>query len=80
MIEAAAQLTAYFTKAIVTDDRFFGFVGVDDVKFRETVVPPARLILIGRAVSIKPRRTIFRMQGLLEGKLVFEAKITGMPV
>jgi len=80
MIEAAAQLASYFTHTVLGIDRFIGFGGVDDVKFRGTVVPPCRFVLAGKALEVKRRRSICYVQGFVENKMVFEAKITGMPV
>ena len=82
MIEAAAQLCTYYYKASAADqrDRFVGFGGVDDVKFRGTVSPGDRLILIAKNIEMRRRRAVFDAQGVVDGKLVFEARITGMPV
>ena len=80
MIEAAAQLASYYTRKVLASDRFIGFGGVDDVKFRGTVVPPCRLILAGKALEVKPRRSVCYVQGFVDETMVFEAKITGMPV
>ena len=48
--------------------------------FRGAVSPPARFIVVGRAKSIKPRRTKCDVQGFVGGVMVFEAEITGMPL
>lgn len=80
MIEAAAQLASFCTLKVVGLDKFIGFGGVDQVKFRGTVVPPCRLILIAKALQIKLRRSIFYIQEFVDGKMVFEGKVTGMPV
>jgi len=81
MIEAAAQLSSFFYKvALVDDDRFLGFGGVDAVKFRRTITPPATLYILARSIEIKRRRAIFDTQGVVDGNMVFEARITGMAV
>jgi len=81
MIEAAAQLASFYTKTVWKGaGGFFGFGGVDEVKFRGTVVPPSRLILAGTALDMRPKRTILYVQGFVDMKMVFEAKVTGMPV
>ena len=36
--------------------------------------------LAGKAIEVKPRRSICYIQGFVADKMVFEAKITGMPV
>lgn len=80
MIEAAAQLAAYVMKKRFAQPGFIGFVGCDAVKFRGQVVPGDRLYLMGREVQFKPRRFICDVQGVVNGTLVFEAKISGMPI
>ena len=80
MIEAAAQMCSLYYKIVQKDDRFLGFGGVDGVKFRGQVAPGDRLILLGKAVEIRSRRAVFDTQGIVGERLVFEARITGMPI
>ncbi len=80
MIEAAAQLASFAHHRIFETGKFLGFVGVDNVKFRGTVEPPARLILVGRGKKMKPRQMICELQGFVDETMVFEAEITGMGV
>ena len=80
MLEAAAQLCTYYYKKTTQDDRFLGFGGIDKVKFRGKVVPGDRLILIAKNKELRSRRAIFDTQGVVDGKLVFEAVIIGMVV
>ena len=80
MIEAAAQTVSYFTHTVSDHDRFFGFGGLDAVKFRDAVVPTCVLHFLGQAVDVRPRRMIYQIQGLVGSKMVFEGTITGMPV
>ncbi|KKO19120.1 MAG: beta-hydroxyacyl-ACP dehydratase [Candidatus Brocadia sp.] len=80
MLEAAAQLCTYYYKKTTHDDRFLGFGGIDKVKFRGKVVPGDKLILIAKNKELRSRRAIFDTQGVVDGKLVFEAVIIGMVV
>jgi 3-hydroxyacyl-[acyl-carrier-protein] dehydratase len=80
MIEALAQLTSFYIGRAVPDIGFIGFGGVDEVKFRATVVPGQRLVLVGKAVSIRSRKAVFDTQGWVDGRLAIEARITGMKV
>ena len=80
MIEAAAQTVSYFVHTLGDQHRFFGFGGLDAVKFRDAVVPTCALHFLGQAVDIRPRRMICQIQGLVGNKMVFEGTITGMPV
>jgi len=80
MIEAAAQLCAIIMKHRMPELNFVGFVGCEACKFRMQVPPGKRLVLIGREVQLKPRRFICDVQGVVDGELAFEARITGMPI
>ncbi len=79
-IEAAAQLATWLYQAVSGESRFFGFGGVDQVRFRGAIVPGDRLILISKVREIRSRKGLFDCQGVVNGRLVFEALITGMPV
>ena len=78
MIEAAAQLCAWMSHRRKGDTGFVGFIGCDKAKFRGQVVPGQRMLLIGKEIQCKPRRYICDIQGVVEGAMVFEARITGM--
>jgi 3-hydroxyacyl-[acyl-carrier-protein] dehydratase len=80
MIESVAQLASYVYHARFPNQGFLGFTGVDGVKFRGVVQPPARFVIAGRAREMKPRRMICEMQGFVDGTMVFEGTITGMTV
>jgi 3-hydroxyacyl-[acyl-carrier-protein] dehydratase len=80
MIEVAAQLASYLTQHLLGTEGFVGFAGVDKVKFRGTVTPPARFVIVGRGTQVKRRRIVCETQGFIEDTMVFEAEITGMPV
>ncbi len=80
MVETAAQMAAYYSAVIQKDKRFMAFGGIDDVKFRDTISPPARMILIGRALEIRNRRTVVEIQGFVNDRMIFTGKITGLPI
>ena len=80
MIEALAQLTSFYIGRAFPDIGFIGFGGVDEVRFRGTVVPGQLLVLVGKGLSIRSRMAVFATQGWLDDKLVVEAKITGVKV
>lgn len=80
MIEAAAQMCSLYFGLVEKGDRFIGFGGVDEVKFRGQVVPGQKLVMLGKLVDLRPRRAIFDTQGVVDGSMVFQAKITGMPL
>lgn len=78
MIESAAQLCCYCFCRANQEKRFFAFGGVDAVRFRGTVTPGDRLILMAKAKKMRSNLGIFDTQGFVDGRLVFEAVITGM--
>jgi len=80
MIETAAQLASYLYHRLFPGAGFLGFTGVDNVKFRGTVAPPCRFVIVGKAIQMKPRRMICASQGFVGSTMVFEGEITGMPV
>jgi len=77
MIEAGAQVASFYTKALLGWEGFVGFGGLDDCKFRATVVPPCRLYLLAQRVYERHRRVQCRLQGVVNGSICFEAAITG---
>lgn len=80
MIEAAAQLASFVCLQLMEGQHFMGFAGVDDVKFRGQVKPGDRLILLSVQTEFRRRRCICKTQGLVDGTLVYEGTITGMPM
>lgn len=80
MCEAAAQLCSYYYHRVMGTSAFLGFAGLENVKFRRPVVPGDRLMLIGLCRELKVRRSIFDCQGLVNGRIVFEGTIIGMPI
>ncbi|MEM9419062.1 MAG: 3-hydroxyacyl-ACP dehydratase FabZ family protein [Planctomycetota bacterium] len=80
MIEAAAQLSSFITLKKMTGESFMGFAGVDAVKFRGQVKPGDRLIVLIRETEHRRRRCTCLAQGVVDGNLVFEATIKGMPM
>jgi 3-hydroxyacyl-[acyl-carrier-protein] dehydratase len=78
MIEAAAQLSSILYHRKVEQPDFVGFTRCDEVAFRGQVVPGDALYLLAEEVTFKKRRFICRTQGVVDGKLVFEGKVTGM--
>lgn len=78
MIEAGAQLSSitYLKKSNRTV--FLGFTRCDNVVFRGQVVPGDDLYLLAKERDFGARRFISDVQGIVNDRLVFEARITGM--
>lgn len=82
MLEAAAQLCSYFTqKHDLLGADMVGFGGVDEVRFRDPVLPGDRLVLMCQLNRIRRGRMIVaRFQGVVNGGLAVEGIIKGIPI
>jgi 3-hydroxyacyl-[acyl-carrier-protein] dehydratase len=80
MVEAAAQLCSFFMKKIYGLQGFIGFSGIDETRFRETVVPGDRLYLLGYINKVRSRQFSAIVQGVVNDKMAFETIISGMRV
>jgi 3-hydroxyacyl-[acyl-carrier-protein] dehydratase len=80
MIEAAAQLCSLVQTKGMNLEGFLGFTRCDDTVFRGQVVPGDTLHLLARQIERNRRRFVSQAQGVVNGKLVFETRITGMAI
>lgn len=80
MVEAAAQLCSFFMKRIYGLEGFIGFAGIDETKFRETVVPGDRLYLLSYVHKVRSRQFAAKVQGIVNDKMAFDTVISGMRV
>jgi 3-hydroxyacyl-[acyl-carrier-protein] dehydratase len=78
MLEMAAQVSAVLANSIDSSRGFTAFGGVENCKFREAVTPGARLHVLARGIDIRSRRIISETQAVVDGRLIFEARITGL--
>jgi 3-hydroxyacyl-[acyl-carrier-protein] dehydratase len=77
MIEAAAQLASFYTRKYVGWKGFIGFGGATDIRFRQAVTPGCRLILLAQKQRERHKRIECKVQGLVNGVMVFECTIVG---
>ncbi len=77
MIETGAQLASFYTRMFVGWKGFIGFGGVEECKFRMQVVPPCRLYVVGQKLWERHHRIHCKIQGLVNGNIVFETGIVG---
>jgi len=82
MCEAAAQLSSYYTqKYNLLDAQVIGFGGMEDVRFREPVVPGDRLVIAVERVRVRPKAMIVcRFQGIVRESIVVDGTIKGVPL
>ncbi|NNJ24201.1 3-hydroxyacyl-ACP dehydratase FabZ family protein [Alienimonas chondri] len=80
--EAAAQLAGFYARKFkVLGGDFVGFGGMQNVRFRRPVRPPCRLVLCVKTTSLRPgRRASFDLQGFVDGKMVFNGEMIGVPI
>jgi 3-hydroxyacyl-[acyl-carrier-protein] dehydratase len=80
MIESGAQLAGFYYAEIEKWEGFIGFSGVDDVRFRAPIPPGKRFYLLAKVGWVRHGRFCSKIQGLIDGALVFEATILGMRI
>jgi len=82
MCEAAAQLCSYHVqKHNLLGMEMVGFGGLDEVKFRGTVTPDNRLVIVCEKLQIRLGQMIrCRFQCFVAENLVCEGKIRGIPL
>ncbi len=82
MLEAAAQISAYFAqKHNFLGSKMLGFGGLEEVRFRDPVIPGDRLILISRLLKFRRGRMIIcRFQGVVGESVVVDGVLKGIPL
>lgn len=80
MIESGAQLATFLYNARFPEPKIAAFVRLDEATFRTPVVPGDDLYLLCREVKFTPKRFSSDIQGIVDGKIAFDARITGMAV
>ena len=82
MLEAVAQVCCYCShKNKLLGDALVGFGGLEDVRFREPVVPGDRLIVMCELLKLrKPYLLVCRFQGIVERNIVVDGQLKGIPI
>ena len=80
MLESAAQLCAFYCGKVMPSEGFLGFAGIDEVRYRGPVTPGQRLLILGLEKTLTPSRCLFATQGVVGGRVVFEATILGLRI
>ncbi len=82
LCESAAQLCSYLAvKFDLLGAKVLGFGGLDEVRFRDPVLPGNRVVMT--AVLVKVRRgalVVGRFQGFVHQRLVCEGIVKGIPL
>lgn len=82
MVESAGQLCGYYFETVMREagNRFFGFAGLSDVRFRGTVQPGQRLFLVAKAEKMRSNSGVFATQAYVDGRIVYDGIIKGMVI
>ncbi len=82
MCEAAAQLCSYHAQRHqLLNAEMIGFGGMDEVRFRGTVVPGDRLVVVAEKLQIRVGAMIrCRFQCFVREQLVCQGEIRGIPI
>jgi len=82
MLEAVAQLCSYFAhKYDLLGDGMVGFGGLEEVRFRDPVLPGTRLVLMCELLKARRNRMIVcRFQGLVGLNIAVEGILKGIPI
>lgn len=78
--EAAAQLCGYYVKKHnLLGDRTIGLGGLDEIRFRDPVLPGNRLVLVAMLTKLRRNAmSICRFQAFVNQSLVCEGSIKGI--
>ena len=80
-LEALAQLSGILLLRSSADSNRIAYIlGIDDVKFRKTVVPGDQLILEAELKRLRERTAQVQVKATVDGKTVTEATIRFMIV
>lgn len=82
MCEAAAQLASYYTqKYDLLGSEMVGFGGLEDVRFRDSVLPGDRLYVATELVRVRRGAMIVcRFQGFVDDRVTVDGLIKGIPL
>lgn len=80
MVETGAQLACYLFLARRGTPGIAAFLRIEEASFRNVVQPGSDLVLLCREVKLGRRRFICDIQGIVENRVAFDARISGMMV
>ena len=82
MLEAAAQMCSYFSqKYDLLGAEMVGFGGLEDVRFRDPVIPGDRLVLMCEMTKLRRGRIVVtKFQGFVGEAVVVEGILKGIPI
>lgn len=83
MLEACAQLCSYFAHKyrLLGDNLVIGFGGLEEVRFRDPVLPGSRMYLLSQLTKIRPGKLLVsKFEGVVGDSMVVEGTLKGIPI
>lgn len=82
MLEAAAQMCSYFSqKYDLLGAAMVGFGGLEEVRFRDPVIPGDRLVLMCKMTKLRRGAIVVtKFQGFVRNSLAVEGILKGIPI
>lgn len=82
MLESIAQLCSFVTqKYDLLGAQMVGFGGLEDVRFRDVVLPGDRLVVMCKLERVRRGRMIVcQFQGVVKDRVVVEGLLKGIPI
>ncbi len=80
MVEAGAQLACYLYNRYFDGLHLAAFLRIENAVFRRSVTVGEEMLLVCKGIKVTPRRFISDVEGIVDGQICFEAKITGMRI
>lgn len=80
MVEAGAQLSCYLYNRQQESPKIAAFLRIENAAFRRSVSVGEELILLCDVVKASSRRFVSEIQGVVDGQVCFEARISGMRI
>ncbi len=80
-IESVGQICTYdYMQGHDIGDRFLGFGGMNNTRFRGIVEPDCRIYFVAKAHRIRKTMFTYYSQGFVDGKMVFEGEVIGIAI
>lgn len=80
MVEAGAQLSCFLYNCQQKNPQLAAFLRIENAAFRRSVTTGEELFILCDVVKSSARRFISDIQGIVDGQVCFEARISGMGI
>ncbi|MBO6514203.1 MAG: hypothetical protein JJ974_09600 [Phycisphaerales bacterium] len=80
MVEAGAQLACYLYNKHYGALHLAAFLRIENAVFRRSLTVGEEMLVCCKGIKVTPKRFISSVEGVVDGQICFEAKITGMRI